>query len=85
MTIKLDQPKEITIREAEKVTTDSIFINQITDNGTQVEALITIGGNTINGKVKTIILWDEQSTPTYTEIGQWTDTDVQERIKQLIN
>lgn len=84
MTVKLDQPKEITIREAEKIATDSIFVNQVTDNGTQVEALITVGDNTINGKVKTIMLWDGNSFPTYTEIGQWTDTDVQERIKQLI-
>lgn len=30
------------------------------------------------------ILWDENTTPTYDEIGAWTNEDVVTRIKQIL-
>jgi len=29
-------------------------------------------------------LWDAQTTPTYEQIGQYTDTDIENRIKELV-
>jgi len=37
------------------------------------------------GKVFSEVLWDENSTPTYAQIGAWTDTDVNNRITEFIN
>lgn len=31
-----------------------------------------------------IVLWDENSTPSYSEIGQWTDDDVAARLEEII-
>lgn len=82
MTIKLNQPKEIVVREPEIVTTDTIFLNQVTDNGTSVEALITIGDvNLPIPKTKTVILWQGDE---YVKIDQWTDDDVRSRLNELL-
>lgn len=42
---KLNQPREIISREAEKVIADTIFVNQVADNRISGEASITISDN----------------------------------------
>jgi len=68
---------EIIIRESLKVTTDTIQIKQLIDDGKSVKAVISADNkNTI------ITLWEDQS---YTNIGQWTDSDVENKIIELFS
>lgn len=84
MTIKLTESKQIVVREIEVISSDEIFINEIVDNGTSVIALITpISSESPIFNQVTIrkILWEGES---YEAIGQWTDTDVEKRLKQIL-
>lgn len=81
MEVKLDNPKTIIVKEEETITSDTITINEVTDNGTSVIALIIFKGKDPILKTKSIILWDGDD---YDAIGQWTDDDVQNRIKEII-
>jgi hypothetical protein len=87
MEIKLDQPKEINMVPPVTITTNTIGIRYTKDDGASVIAeIIFITDNPqMDSYSRVITLWDEQSTPSYTEIGQWTDTDVANRIKEYIN
>ena len=80
MEIILPEPKEIIIREAEKVTTDKILVNEFTDTGSSVSALITIE-DVAENQNKRLILWDGQA---YLDAGQYTDEDIINRIKELL-
>lgn len=81
-TINLSQEENVTIvtREEEIVTTDKISVDNVNDDGQSVVARISFF-NTM-GYIKTLILWEGQE---YINIGQWTDSDVDVRIKQLLN
>lgn len=81
MEILLDALKEIIIKESEKITTDKILINQFTDTGTEVIAVITPITNNDLQLTRTLVLWTGQA---YINAGQYTDTDVINRIKELI-
>lgn len=83
MKLTLDKPKPITVVPAQIITTDTVLINQVTDTGTHVVALITPVGERLSDDNRTIsiILWDGDA---YKNIGQWTDTDVVNRLKELL-
>lgn len=83
MEIKLPYPKVITVVKAQTVTTDTILINQVTDNGTSVECIYTplLPERGPTPPHQTVILWDETA---YETIGQWTDTDVKNRLLELL-
>lgn len=49
------------------------------DDGGCALASYTIGGKTFN-----VTLWDAQTTPTYEQIGQYADTDIENRIKEIV-
>lgn len=76
--IKLNNEKTIVFIEQKEVsiTTDEITLVSLTDNGSSVEALISI-----NNETKFITLWQDKD---YINIGQWTDIDVSERINELL-
>lgn len=85
--IKLSSEKEITTVPAQTVLTDCILVNQVTDNGTNVVAMITPipkGAKALHPHERrpiTLTLWEGEA---YANIGQWTDTQVETRIKELI-
>ena len=81
-TINLSQEENVTIvtREEEIVTTDKISVDNVNDDGQSVVARISFFNS--RGYTKTLILWNGQE---YINIGQWTDSDVDARIKQLLN
>ena len=83
MDITLQAKKDLIIREAITQNTDKIKVLEVTDNYTSVSALIQIGQPTpdANKNIKHIILWDGAD---YEAIGQWTDTDVQNRLKTIL-
>lgn len=81
-TINLSQEENVTIvtREEEIVTTDKISVDTIIDDGKSAVASISFFNSM--GYTKTLILWNGEE---YINIGQWTDSDVDDRIKQLLN
>ena len=82
MEIILDAPKEIIIREAQKVTADKILINQFTDTGTEVFAIITPMNNNEQQLSKSLILWTGQD---YIDLpNNYSDNDIINRIKELL-
>ncbi len=80
--IDLNPPKSITLitREEKVITADKISVNTVTDDGFSVYANISFDVDP--GYIKTLVLWTGQD---YISIGQWTDSDVDNRIKQILN
>lgn len=64
------------IREEISITTDNVDIEYIKDDGTQVIALIRV-----ENESKILTLWSGQD---YTEIGQYTDDNINKRIIELL-
>jgi len=79
MQIKIAQPKDIEIRKQEKVNTDTILINEVTDDFNSVVTAVVSFMET--GQVKRLILWEG---PAYVTIGEWTTADVIARLKVLL-
>lgn len=84
LSIKLATPKVITIVPAVTITTDSIIVNQITDNGTSVTALVHFyvsGGGIGSDRTKELILWEGAE---YVTNKDYTKTQLKARIKTLL-
>ena len=67
-------------REEETLDTDKISIDKVVDNGYMVSARISFFSST--GLSRDLVLWEGQA---YINIGNWTDSDVDARIKELLN
>lgn len=80
--MKLNEPKEFTLVPAVTMVADEVRTECITDYGNRVEAtLLYIETSTGKNQEVIITLWDGED---YINIGQWTDTDAQNRIIELI-
>lgn len=82
MKIELNNKTNILVKEAIYIETKTINKLKVTDDGKSVVASIMIGDKL--GPIKILTLWNETSTPSYTAIGNWIDSDVDTRIIQLI-
>jgi hypothetical protein len=73
---------QITVVTREEVTvdTDMISIDVLTDNGNSVTARVSFFNTA--GYSRILVLWEGQA---YINIGDWTDSDVDTRIKELLN
>ena len=69
----------IEIREEISITTNMVELDHITDDGISASAIVLIGGHG-----KNLLLWDSTTTPTYEGIGQYTDSDISNRINELL-
>jgi hypothetical protein len=80
--IILQNPSSIVIvtREEISLTTDKISVDALTDDGISVTARVSFFSET--GLTKLLTLWSGED---YINIGQWTDNDVINRIKELLN
>lgn len=80
--ITLNQQQNVVVitREETTLSTDKISVDSVTDDGEKVYAKISFFSNI--GLTRLLILWEGQD---YIDIGQWTDTDVDNRIKELLN
>ena len=74
MEITFDSPKDITVVSEVKKTIDKITITELKD---RPQAKIVIAATREAG---VIVLWQGEA---YDAIGQWTDTDVINRITEL--
>ena len=76
MKIIFDSPKEIVIVQELKRTIEEITIEEIVDNNSRKEV------KAYTGEVGSIVLWTGDA---YDAIGEWTDLDVVNRVKELYN
>lgn len=80
MAREINLGQNVTIVQQEQVVTDKVDNwLLILDDGGCVLGSYTIGGKTFN-----VTLWDAQTPVTYEQIGQYTDTDIENRIKEII-
>ena len=79
--INLPSTETITVKAAETVTTDEVTLDYCVDNGESVTAMVKFPNVTY---ANNYILWDATTTPTYEEIGVWTDEEVNERLIELL-
>lgn len=71
----------VTLQEEIKFTGDKVLNPIVTDDlFTFASITFTFGGKTFSG-----ILWDENTTPTYSEVGTWGNEDVVPRILEILN
>ena len=79
--ISLSGTQTVTVvtREEVLLDTDRISVDLIWDDGFSVKARISFFSST--GLSREIVLWEGQD---YVNVGQWTDTDVDNRIKYLL-
>lgn len=72
--------QNVTIVQQEQVVTNKVDNWWVTlDDGGCALATYTIKGLQFS-----VTLWDAQTTPTYEQIGQYTDTDIENRIKEIV-
>lgn len=76
MTITLSAPKEVTVVQEVKKTVLTITVFEVTDS----QESKVVRANTL--ELGSLVLWQGE---TYDSIGQWTDTDVENRILEIIN
>ena len=80
MTREINLGQEVTIvtREEVKSTKVDNWLLTLDDGG------CALASYTIKGLQFNVTLWDEQTTPTYEQVGQYTDTDIENRIKEIV-
>jgi hypothetical protein len=74
MKVTLPSEKRIVLRQAEAVNIIDITIMAITDNPSQKKVTC------VTKELGLITLWEGSA---YDSIGQWTDSDVEDKIKDL--
>ena len=85
MILQVNPPKDITVTpEVPAEVIDNVSeVNIVTisdDTVSQVTAVIQIGDIQ-----KVYVLWDATTTPTYEQIGDWTQAQANARILELLN
>ena len=76
MEIQLSQPTDVVIVKERKTTIEKITVLEILDNPNKK----TVTVKTV--ELGAIVLWKDAD---YDAIGQWTDTDVINKINELYN
>lgn len=76
MEIQLSQPTDVVIVKERKTTIEKITVLEILDNPNKK----TVIAKTV--ELGAIVLWKDAD---YDAIGQWTDTDVINKINELYN
>ena len=79
--VNLPTTENITVKAAETVTTDEVTLNYVVDNGLSVTCEVSFPNVTYANQY---VLWDSTTTPTYEEIGVWTDEDVDNRLIEIL-
>lgn len=76
MKIILDTPKEVVIVKEIKKQLSEITVMEVTDNADMKSV------KAFTQEMGILTLWEGAA---YDAIGQWTDTDVINRVKELVN
>ena len=80
ITLNGSQNVVVITREEQTLTTDKISVDMVSDDGEKVVVRISFFSST--GITRLLTLWEGQD---YINIGDWTDDDVNNRIKELLN
>jgi len=75
MKITFETPKEIVIVKELKRTFEEVTIEEVTDNAERKVV------RAFTRELGQLVLWEGEA---YDAIGQWTDTDVQARVLELL-
>jgi hypothetical protein len=75
-----EQSVIVITREETTLLTDKISIDTVSDDGEKVVARISFFSTT--GLSRILTLWEGQD---YINIGNWTDDDVNNKVKELLN
>lgn len=78
--IILENPVVLEVQPKVETTASVIEFNNFLDDGGCVMANFKVGDKSYSN----FALWDENSTPSYVSMGQYTDTDIENRIKEII-
>jgi hypothetical protein len=76
MEIQLSQPKDVVIVKERKKTIEKITVLEVIDNSSKKQ----VTANT--QELASVMLWKGDD---YDAIGQWTDTDVINKLNELYN
>lgn len=76
--IVLPISKEVIVQKEIKVEITEVTLINVEDNGSSVTANFKRNDLCV---LKPLVLWEGES---YIEIGNWTDEDVENRIKELL-
>lgn len=76
MEIQLLQPKDIVVIKEVKTTIDKITVMELLDNPDKKQVIAK------TKELGVVVLWKNAD---YDAIGQWTDTDVVNKINELYN
>ncbi len=82
MIIPVVPPKQVILKPAvpaETAVVNTVDIQAMTDDCSSVVAVVILDGVT-----EVLTLWDSTTTPTYDEIGNWTQEQANARIVELI-
>lgn len=80
ITLSTTQEVVVVTREEERLSTDKLSVDSVSDTGTSVIARVSFFNSL--GFSRNLILWEGQD---YINIGDWTDSQVDLRIKELLN
>jgi hypothetical protein len=80
--INLTGPQDVTVvtREEVAISTDVVYIDYIMDYPTYAVAVLSFGHPL--GYTRKLTLWSGEE---YANIGQWTDQQAMDRVKELLN
>jgi hypothetical protein len=76
MEIQLSTPKDVVIVKELKKTIETITVLEIVDVSSKKQVIANIK------ELGSVILWKDAE---YDAIGQWTDTDVENKLNELYN
>jgi len=77
MNINLNNPKKIVLQEEKSKTVSTLTVNRVVDLPKQKVVRCFL-----EELEQPIVLWKDEA---YDAIGQWTDTDVTNRLNELYN
>ena len=78
--MQLPNPTTVTLSPAVTTVTENVYINSMNDDLSEVTCTVTYD----NGSMQNLTLWNSSSNPTYTQIGNWTQQEANDRIVYLL-
>ena len=78
--IQLENSVVLEVQPKIETTASVVKFSNFLDDGGCVMATFKVGDKSYNS----FVLWDENSTPSYASMGQYTDTDIDNRIKEIV-
>lgn len=83
MIIPVNPPKNVVVVPAQPAqTTEASEVEIVTISDNTVDNVTAVVK--VNGYDKVLVLWDQNTVPTYAEIGNWTQQQANSRIIELL-